>query len=216
MAYGVAGDGPLWCDLIVILPVFVFTQAFWLWRKEAPLLGLPWRLLSLVVALLAAAALASLHWHEPSADITNGAGGVMGLEIGRGMAQAFGLVGGTLLLLTVLLVGVTLATSLSWFWLMDTVGHFFWDVGAVTGALVTGRRRGPGADEAALQPSPVPSTSRGRRVCGSRLVRSCWSSMAHPLRAASTAARDEVSRDRPTTEAHLRQGDGPRSRGWWT
>ncbi|MDQ8036720.1 MAG: DNA translocase FtsK 4TM domain-containing protein [Pedobacter sp.] len=122
----------------VFLPVFIFVQIFWLWRKESPLMGLPWRLLSLIVATLAAASLLALHWHEPSSDIGNAAGGVTGFEIGRSMLGSFGLVGGTLLLLTVLLIGITLSTGLSWFWLMDTVGHFFWDAGQVLGAIVSG------------------------------------------------------------------------------
>jgi S-DNA-T family DNA segregation ATPase FtsK/SpoIIIE len=122
----------------ILIPVFVFVQLFWLWHKQPPLLNLAWRLLSLVVALLAGASLLALHWHEPSTDISNAAGGVLGLEVGRSMLGAFGLVGGTLLLLTVLLIGITLCTGLSWFWLMDTVGHFFWDVGAVISAIVSG------------------------------------------------------------------------------
>lgn len=129
----------------IFLPVFIFVQIFWLWHKEKPLLGLPWRLLSLIIAVLAAAALLALHWHQPSMDFStatggpgNAAGGWMGLEIGRSMMSAFGLVGGTLLLLTILLIGVTLSTGLSWFWLLDTIGHFFWDVGNVLGAIISG------------------------------------------------------------------------------
>jgi S-DNA-T family DNA segregation ATPase FtsK/SpoIIIE len=125
----------------VLLPVFVFLQVFWLWRKEPPLLGLAWRTLSLLVAMLAGAAMLALHWHEPSVDMSNAAGGVLGLEIGRAMMGAFGLIGGTLLLLTVLLIGITLATGLSWFWLMDSIGHFIWDAGSVVGAIVHGRLR---------------------------------------------------------------------------
>jgi len=123
----------------LFLPVFIFVQVFWLWRKESPLLGLAWRLLSLLVAVLAAAALLALHWHEPSADISNAAGGALGLEIGRSMLADFGLIGGSLLLVTVLLIGITISTGLSWFWLMDMVGHFLWDVGAVLGAIAHGQ-----------------------------------------------------------------------------
>ncbi len=91
--------------------------------------------------MLAGAALLALHWHVPSADLRNAAGGLFGLEIGRAMLGAFGLVGGSLLLLAILLIGITLATGLSWFWLMDSVGHFLWDIGAVLGAIVHGRFR---------------------------------------------------------------------------
>ena len=125
----------------VLLPVFVFVQLFWLWRQEKPLLHLGWRLLSLVVALLATGALLALHTLQPGADLANAAGGVFGLEIGRAMHGAFGLAGGSILLLTILLIGITLATGLSWFWLMDSVGHFLWDAGTVAGAIVHGRFR---------------------------------------------------------------------------
>jgi S-DNA-T family DNA segregation ATPase FtsK/SpoIIIE len=123
----------------VFFPLFIFLQIFWLWHKEPPLLGLLWRVLSLLVAVLAGAALLALHWHEPMADISNASGGVFGLEIGASMKGAFALVGGTLLLLTIVLITTTLATGLSWFWLMDTIGHFLWDVGAVFGAIIHGR-----------------------------------------------------------------------------
>ncbi|HEX4870248.1 MAG TPA: DNA translocase FtsK 4TM domain-containing protein [Moraxellaceae bacterium] len=125
----------------LLVPVFVFVQVYWLWRQEPPLLHLGWRLLSLAVALMAGGALLALHMHEPSADISNAAGGMLGLEIGRAMHQAFGLAGGSVILLAVLLIGITLATGLSWFWLMDSVGHFLWDAGTLAGAIVHGRLR---------------------------------------------------------------------------
>ncbi|HET8731682.1 MAG TPA: DNA translocase FtsK 4TM domain-containing protein [Moraxellaceae bacterium] len=123
----------------VLVPVFVFVQVYWLWRQQPPLLHLGWRLLSLVVALLAGGALLALHMHEPSADLRNAAGGLLGLEIGHGMHHLFGLAGGTVILLAILLIGITLATGLSWFWLMDSVGHFVWDAGALGGAILHGR-----------------------------------------------------------------------------
>lgn len=123
----------------LLLPVFIFVQVFWMWRREPPLLSWPWRALSLGIAMLAGAALFALHWHEPSADLGNAAGGLLGREIGGAMLVAFGLIGGTLLLLAILLIGITVATGLSWFWLMDSVGHFLWDIGAVLGVIVHGR-----------------------------------------------------------------------------
>ncbi|MDP2227588.1 MAG: DNA translocase FtsK 4TM domain-containing protein [Moraxellaceae bacterium] len=123
----------------IVLPVFLLIQVALLWRSEPPLMALPWRFFSLIIALLAAAALGSLHFHAPASELANAAGGILGLEIGRAAATAFGLVGATLLLIPIFLIGITVATGLSWFWLMDAIGHALWDIGAVVGSLFTGQ-----------------------------------------------------------------------------
>ena len=126
-------------QVAICIPLFVFIQLVWLWRPEPPLMALPWRVLSLLLTLLSIAALASLHFSEPTREIVNAAGGILGLEIGRSLALAFGVFGATLLLLTVVLVGVTVATSLSWFWLMDVIGHALWDFGTLIGSIFSGQ-----------------------------------------------------------------------------
>lgn len=123
----------------IAIPVFMFIQVVSLWRSEPPLMGLPWRLLSLALALLALASLAGLHFSAPSLELRNAAGGVFGYEIGRSLATAFGVFGATLLLLSVLLVGVTVATGLSWFWVMDVIGHAIWDFGSLVGSIFSGQ-----------------------------------------------------------------------------
>ncbi|HEX4938986.1 MAG TPA: DNA translocase FtsK 4TM domain-containing protein, partial [Candidatus Kapabacteria bacterium] len=123
----------------ILIPVFIFIQVANLWRKEPPLMGLPWRLLSLVLSLLALAALAGLHFSTPTPELRNAAGGVFGFEVAHSLAAAFGVFGGTLLLLAVALVGITVATGLSWFWLMDIVGHAVWDLGAIIASVLNGQ-----------------------------------------------------------------------------
>lgn len=122
-----------------LLPPFLFLQIVWLWLPEKPLLNLPWRVISLFFALTSAAALFALHWAQPSPDIANMAGGVLGYEAGQGMSGLLGIVGGTLALLTIFLITVTLCTGLSWFWLMDSIGQFLWDASNVVGAIVHGQ-----------------------------------------------------------------------------
>ncbi|HQV40604.1 MAG TPA: DNA translocase FtsK 4TM domain-containing protein [Moraxellaceae bacterium] len=123
----------------IAIPIFIFIQVIGQWRKEPPLMNLPWRILSLSLTLLAMAALASLHFSNPSPELQNAAGGIGGFEIARTLTAAFGVFGGTLLLISVTLVGITVATGLSWFWLMDVVGHAVWDLGTLINSIFSGQ-----------------------------------------------------------------------------
>ncbi|MGR8918370.1 MAG: DNA translocase FtsK [Gammaproteobacteria bacterium] len=64
------------------------------------------------------------------AELPHHAGGILGDVVGATALQAFGEVGGTLLMIALFLTGVTLFTGLSWTWLMDVVGErtlLLWD-----------------------------------------------------------------------------------------
>ncbi len=52
------------------------------------------------------------------------AGGVIGQLVGKSLATGFGELGGNMFLVVLLLVSVTLATGLSWFWVMEKIGAF--------------------------------------------------------------------------------------------
>lgn len=123
----------------IAIPVFILIQVISLWRAAPPLMSLPWRLLSLLLTLVAMASLAGLHFSVPSLELRNAAGGIFGLEIGHSLATAFGVFGATLLLLSVTLIGITVATGLSWFWLMDVIGHAVWDFGSLVGSIFSGQ-----------------------------------------------------------------------------
>jgi S-DNA-T family DNA segregation ATPase FtsK/SpoIIIE len=60
----------------------------------------------------------------PDSDMApQGAGGVIGEAVGKGLQYVFGFKGAPLLLLALFLVAVTLATGLSWFKVMDLTGQ---------------------------------------------------------------------------------------------
>jgi S-DNA-T family DNA segregation ATPase FtsK/SpoIIIE len=58
-----------------------------------------------------------------SALLPEGAGGILGIELGDRSLKAFSITGARLLLLAVFLFGVTIFTGLSWFKLMDDTGR---------------------------------------------------------------------------------------------
>ncbi len=62
-----------------------------------------------------------IHFDAAGGFPSHGAGFV-GHVVGKEAAEIFGSLGATVLMLAMFLIGVTLLTGLSWFWLMDTVG----------------------------------------------------------------------------------------------
>ena len=81
-----------------------------------------------VRTLLGACGLAWLYFHAGDAlpRGIRGAGGVLGDAVGSLMLGALGDLGGTLTLLAMLIMGITLYTGLSWLWVMDRTG--FWSM----------------------------------------------------------------------------------------
>ncbi len=80
------------------------------------------RAFGFIFTVIAGAGLASMHFTHPSVPFPLNAGGILGVVTAEYLQQLFSFVGGTLLLLTVFLIGITLSTGLSWLWLMDTIG----------------------------------------------------------------------------------------------
>jgi len=85
-------------------------------------LGPALRLVGIVGFLVAATGLLELRI-GPAADFSARSGGILGQLVGRSLYRGFGPVGGNLFLLALLLVSVTLATGLSWLWVMDRIGQ---------------------------------------------------------------------------------------------
>jgi S-DNA-T family DNA segregation ATPase FtsK/SpoIIIE len=126
-------------QVAILIPAFIFIQVVGMWRKEPPLMGLPWRMLGLFLALLSLGALAGLHFSQPTPELPNAAGGFLGLEVARSLSVVLGVFGGTLLLIAVALISITVATGLSWFWVMDVIGHAVWDMGSIIGSIFSGQ-----------------------------------------------------------------------------
>jgi len=84
-------------------------------------LGPALRLVGIVGFIVAAAGLLSLRLGNIE-GMPAGGGGILGRLVGNSLHRGFGLVGGNLFLLALLLTSVTLATGLSWLAVMDRIG----------------------------------------------------------------------------------------------
>ena len=82
------------------------------------------RTVGFVLTIVAAAALAALHYHAFNAQLPASSGGIIGELLIQLFLPAFNVTGSTLLLMTASLLGFTLYTDLSWFWLMDNTGYW--------------------------------------------------------------------------------------------
>ena len=77
--------------------------------------------IGLLFTLIGGCGLATQHF-AVGLGLPEGPGGVLGLEMSAFWVSRFGIVGGTLFLLVLLLSGVTWLTGLSWFWATEKVG----------------------------------------------------------------------------------------------
>ena len=82
---------------------------------------LTFRGIGFVLTLATSCGLATLHWN--GAGLPSSAGGVLGSLVGNGLASAFSFLGATLLMLALWLAGISLFLGVSWFTVMDGLGH---------------------------------------------------------------------------------------------
>ncbi|HKE44251.1 MAG TPA: DNA translocase FtsK 4TM domain-containing protein [Steroidobacteraceae bacterium] len=82
---------------------------------------LTFRAIGFLLTLATSCGLATLHWS--GAGLPSTAGGVLGSLVGNGLAAAFSFLGATLLMLALWLAGVSLFLGVSWFRVMDLLGH---------------------------------------------------------------------------------------------
>ncbi|MDY6957364.1 MAG: DNA translocase FtsK 4TM domain-containing protein [Pseudomonadota bacterium] len=82
-----------------------------------------WRLGGAVLAFLSASGLAALHVREDLLPLPQGSGGWIGDRIAEAALAAFNPFGSTLILIPLMLVGITLATHLSWITLAEGTGR---------------------------------------------------------------------------------------------
>ncbi|MEE4293085.1 MAG: DNA translocase FtsK 4TM domain-containing protein [Xanthomonadales bacterium] len=82
------------------------------------------RLTGFMLFLISATGLSFLHTMPPAGSMPAGGGGVIGEEIALPLLHATGMLGSTLFLLALLLLGLTLFAHISWFRVMDTTGKY--------------------------------------------------------------------------------------------
>jgi len=87
------------------------------------------------VSLFSLAALLALHQYQPGYGLDNGVGGLLGRTLGLAMWQATGIIGGTLILGTLFVLTFTLASGLSWPWLLERLGRMVWQLASWVGAV---------------------------------------------------------------------------------
>ena len=118
--------------LAYLFPLILVWRAWLIFRDRKRDAPFSWEVLALrslgfVLTMLGACTLASIHF---LAELPETAGGIIGGIIATNALDAFELVGTSLIFLSVLFVGITLATGLSWLALIDGVGAIFlstWD-----------------------------------------------------------------------------------------
>ena len=109
-----------------LFPAMVFGIGWMLFAARftnAPLdrVVLATRTAGFLLALLTSCGLATLHFFHP--DLRESAGGILGQLIGNGLESALGLLGATLLMLSLWLAAISLFTGLSWLDIMDGLGR---------------------------------------------------------------------------------------------
>jgi len=82
------------------------------------------RISGFVLFVLSSTGLAYLHAQPPVGRMPAGGGGVFGQQVAAPMLDMTGMLGATLFLLSMMLVGVTLFTGVSWFRVMDVIGKY--------------------------------------------------------------------------------------------
>lgn len=109
--------------------VFPFLLAYQAWRllkeRDQPLwdpLLLCIRTVGLCLLMVAGTGLAVQHAGPDSLTLPYSAGGLLGLATSGAVDGAFGMIGGSLLLLAIFLFGLTIFVDLSWIALMDVIG----------------------------------------------------------------------------------------------
>lgn len=112
--------------LAYLLPLMLAYRAFILFRERKKAGEFEWSMFALrstgfILMLIGATALASMHFLS---NLPESAGGILGRAIALLALPVLDMIGASLVFLTLLCVGITLATGLSWIDVVDTTGKF--------------------------------------------------------------------------------------------
>ena len=115
--------------------------------------GVEWlaRLTGFLLFVLSATGLAHIHTNPAAGTMPAKGGGIIGEEVAVPLMQITGMLGSTLFLLALFLLGLTLFAGISWFRVMDATGKFTLDALAWLGSSVAGMRDKAAGRRAKLQ-----------------------------------------------------------------
>ena len=110
-----------------LLPVITVYGGWRLWDDDAKgsensVIEVVAVITGLALFLLSSTGLSDMHLLPSAGSMPAGGGGVIGAVVASPMLQLTGMLGSTLFLLSMMLVGITLFTGLSWFYVMDVTG----------------------------------------------------------------------------------------------
>ena len=128
-----------------VFPVLVAFWAFKVLRERHAGLAGSWPLFSLrlvgfVLTMMSGTALAYMHFSGAGLSLPEDAGGILGQVVGQASLAAFNALGGTLVMVALFLIGVTVFTDLSWIVLAERLGALVLGIGQKVPARFAQRR----------------------------------------------------------------------------
>ena len=110
-----------------LLPIITVYGGWRLWDDDAKgsentVIEVVAVITGLALFLLSSTGLSDMHLLPSAGSMPAGGGGVIGAVVASPMLELTGMLGTTLFLLSMMLVGITLFTGLSWFYVMDVTG----------------------------------------------------------------------------------------------
>ncbi len=115
--------------LFPLVMIYYAAHRIYIGRQQLDGAALGLRFLGFVVWICANATLASLHFYNPESPLPSGPGGIVGEAFTSLLLASLGLMGATLMMLALWMIGFSLLTGWSWLLIIDTVG-FYADAGA--------------------------------------------------------------------------------------
>lgn len=111
-----------------LLPVITIFAGWRVWSKktetsETGVMEIIAAITGLALFLLSSTGLSDMHLLPPAGSMPANGGGVIGAVVASPLLQWTGMLGATLFLFSMMLVGITLFTGLSWFRVMDVTGQ---------------------------------------------------------------------------------------------